>query len=135
MASKYFRGQYGGVFKVTSGPVPSFLEGAERISRSDFIAERIAQLKHYIAPGDTLYTVLAYVSRDGTSRRIKILAIRDGAPVDLSRYAADVLEWRYNDKDGAVVVSGCGMDMGFHLAYSLSSVVLGDGYAVSHRWI
>ena len=34
-----------------------------------------------------------------------------------------------------VGVGGCGMDMGFHLVYTLASVLYKDGYALTHRYI
>lgn len=34
-----------------------------------------------------------------------------------------------------IKVEGAGMDMGFHLVYSLSQRLFGDGYKLSHRWL
>ena len=39
------------------------------------------------------------------------------------------------DKTNAVGVGGCGMDMGFHMVYTLASVLYGDGYALKERYI
>ena len=34
-----------------------------------------------------------------------------------------------------VGVGGCGMDMGFHLVYTLSRELFDDGYYVKHEWL
>jgi hypothetical protein len=48
---------------------------------------------------------------------------------------AAVLDMRC-DKSGGVRVRGCGMDMGFHLTYTLSAKLYGyengGGYAIKH---
>jgi len=33
------------------------------------------------------------------------------------------------------MVTGCGMDMGFHLVNSLAYILFGDGYALDQRWL
>jgi hypothetical protein len=33
------------------------------------------------------------------------------------------------------LVQGCGMDMGFHVVYSLSQTLFNDGYALKQRWL
>lgn len=45
-----------------------------------------------------------------------------------------VLGWARGKRDG-IRVSGCGMDMGFHLVYNLSLVLYGSGDALKQRWI
>jgi len=41
----------------------------------------------------------------------------------ITYWAAQALQWRYDDKRKALVVKGCGMDMHFHTVYSLSCVL------------
>jgi hypothetical protein len=90
--------------------------------------EAIDQIKKYVKPGNTLYTVLRNVSRSGMYRHIDLYAIVDNEMVYLSGYAATALDWP-RGKDGAIGVSGCGMDIGFHLVYNLGWAVFGkDGY-------
>jgi hypothetical protein len=48
---------------------------------------------------------------------------------------ARAVGWRLHTHHDGVKVDGCGMDMGFHLIYTMSQVVHGDGYAVSQRWV
>jgi len=132
MARQYVRSEYGTVFTYT-GTRPSFLSNAQRISREEFLKDRADQIKEYVKSGDTLYTMVVHVSRSGMSRRIKVYAIRDNEPINLSRWVADLLEWRYHEKSNAVTVSGCGMDMCFHTVYSLAYALFGDGYALTKR--
>lgn len=98
-------------------------------------AESADLLRKMIRPGDTVYTVLKHVARSGMSRRIDAVAVFNGRAHNISMLAADVLGWRYSDK-GGIQVSGCGMDMGFHLVYSLSQDLYDeDGYALRHEWL
>lgn len=82
---------------------------------------------------DAVYTTVMHVSRTGMSRVIKVVLTdvgEDGRTYayDVSWRVARILGWRYSERRGGVVVSGGGMDMGFHLVYSLSSA-LGRGPA------
>ena len=104
-------------------------------------SEAIERLKQYLPPGSELLTLVTHVARSGMSRRIRCFAI--------------------DSKDLGLVVGGCGMDMGFHLAHSLSYSLhgresVGDkareyaekgrhfeptatdyraGYSIRHRWL
>ena len=89
--------------------------------------EAIDYLKGFIKPGDTLYTTVTHVSRSGMMRHIKVMVCSDGEVTNISGYASTALDWPWAD-DGTVKVSGCGMDMGFHLVHSLSSTLFCDGW-------
>jgi hypothetical protein len=98
------------------------------MSKSQEREEAINRLKELLKPGDTVYTVLRHVSRSGMSRAIdvyKITSGKDGRPEKswLSYNVAKALEWGFNKNYEAVSVGGCGMDMGFHLVYTLSRVL------------
>jgi hypothetical protein len=96
--------------------------------------EAIEYLKQHIKPGDTLYTKIEKVSASGMSRQIKVLDIKDETPSYWSYYVSKILGYTLKD-NGALVVKGCGMDMGFHVIYSLSQTLFNDGYAIKQRWI
>jgi hypothetical protein len=107
--------------------------------------ESLARLREWIKRGDTVYTILRGVSRSGMQRRISLVLLkRDendaGRIIDLhpNWAASKVLGYRL-DRSGssdALIVGGCGMDMGFHLVYSLAAALFdGDGYALNHRWL
>ena len=53
--------------------------------------------------------------------------------MDISGYVGDILEWRRNDKDGSLIVGGCGMDMGFHTVYCLSRALFPKGFSMNLR--
>jgi hypothetical protein len=90
--------------------------------------ETVERLRKEIAPGDTLRTILRHVSRSGMTRHISVIQIRpDGTVRDWTHSVAKVLGNKVDD-DGGMKVSGCGMDMGFDVVYSLSRALYGDGY-------
>lgn len=106
----------------------------------------IKQLREILKPGDTVYTILRHVSASGMSRGIDLYTIRDNRMQFLTGYAAHAIGWKWGEKAG-IVVGGCGMDMGFHLVYTLSRTLFPDGfqdgqdnhkdggYALRHEWL
>ena len=56
-----------------------------------------------------------------------VYAILDNEPFFLSGYVGRILGYT-RAKTGGVRVSGCGMDMGFHLVYALSSALFPEGF-------
>lgn len=119
-------------------------------------AQSAAKLRKLCPPGSTIYTVLRHVSSSGMTRRITCFAIvgtgRKAEPFDLGGYIADVLGYKRHERDGSLVVSGCGMDMGFHIVHSLGYALwpkgtrkphgtrngapdADGGYALKHRWL
>jgi hypothetical protein len=83
-------------------------------------ARAVVSLRQFAQPKDTLYTVMTHVSANGMSRRFKVLHVINGEIHDISYAVAEVLNWRKSKRGNEVVVSGCGMDMGYHLICSLS---------------
>ena len=92
-------------------------------------------LKNNFPKGSTVYLVVRQVSRSGMYRHISVHGIEDNKVYHYSYHVAKVLKWAYKDKTNAVGVGGCGMDMGFHMVYTLASVLYGDGYALKERYI
>ena len=92
-------------------------------------------LKDNFPKGSTVYLVIRQVSRSGMYRHISVHGIKDNKDSYYSYHVAKVLKWAYKDKTNAVGVGGCGMDMGFHMVYTLASVLYGDGYALKERYI
>ena len=100
-------------------------------------------LTHYVSEGDTVYTVLRSVSSSGMSRTLSLKVAKEGKILDLTYYAAIILEWPLVEVNGsrALRVGGCGMDMGFHTVYTLSRVLFREegstkdaGYLLNHAW-
>jgi len=125
--------------------------------------ECVTELCKLLKPGDTVYTSLKHVSRSGMYRVISLYIVEEGRIRNINGYASDLLEGYDNRHEGCRAF-GCGMDMGFHLVYTLSSVLFhgnfectgencqsndhanGDrnyephqhsdgGYALNHRWM
>ena len=93
-------------------------------------------LLNILKNGDTVYTILRHVSASGMSRRIDLYTFKDNKPVYLSGYYA-MMQGEEPPRDG-YKVGGCGMDMGFHLVYCLSSKLYGGdrgGYELRHEWL
>jgi hypothetical protein len=106
-----------------------------RISKQDR-EDSIALLREQFPKGSTVWTILANVSRSGMMRHIRVLALTPDGPRYWSYHVARALGWTVTAKgDSAVKVSGCGMDMGFHLAYTLAQTLYDDGRALNHRWL
>ena len=85
-------------------------------------------LHGYIKPGDKVYTILRQVSRSGMSRHISVLVKSDEGMHEVTHLVAKVLGERRNNDDGGLVVSGCGMDMGFEVVYRLGFALWPTGF-------
>lgn len=83
--------------------------------------------------GQTVYSVLRSVSRSGMQRKIDFYVIQDNRPMFLSWAISKVCG--YAQKDGALVVNGCGMDMGFSVVYDLGMELYGKGNCLRQEWI
>ena len=75
------------------------------------------------------------------SRTMKVVTSHEGQVIDLTWWVSLVSGvGTLTEKNGQRVlrVGGCGMDMGFHLVYSLSSVLYTNeeraGYKISQVW-
>ena len=102
--------------------------------------ESIAYLKSVLKPGALVTTILKHVSNSGMSRRISLaVPLKDKRTKrlyiqNLDWYASNVLGYKVHER-GGLVVGGCGMDMGFHVVYSLARALWpnGDGKYITNR--
>jgi hypothetical protein len=89
----------------------------------------------------TLYTNLKHVSSSGMSRDMKVLTVSDGQIIDVTYYVGKLDIGTLKERNGQRVirVGGCGMDMGFHVVYTVSAVLYGyeerGAYTIRHEWI
>jgi hypothetical protein len=103
--------------------------------------EDIEFVRQHCPPGSTIYTILRHVSTSGMSRRISLVVFKavpadsEVCPIYLDYRTSQILNLRRPSRGDGVVVSGCGMDMGFHLVYELAAAVYGDGYVLKHQWL
>lgn len=111
----------------------STLTKQEKITEREYAREYLADI---LKSGDTIFTVIRSVAPSGMSRTMSLYLVKDNNLMNITYYAAHALEWRLVEVNGSRVmrVGGCGMDMGFHAVYTLSSVILNDGYAINQRW-
>ena len=83
----------------------------------------------------TAYTIIRSVSSSGMSRQISVKVVKENRLYDISFSVAKLLDYTLIQKaHNAVRVSGCGMDMGFHIISSLSRVLFGDDYKIRQEW-
>ena len=97
-------------------------------TKKEEVAKAIEYLREYFPVGSTVYTNLLRVSSSGMSRHISVHVIglkENGKPYiyNCSHLIAQVLGYRRTKDGNALVVGGCGMDMGFSIAYNLASVL------------
>jgi hypothetical protein len=96
-------------------------------------AEFTAKLRETLKPGDTVHTVLRSVSRSGMSRNIDVYKLTPNADGTVSKqwlsyWVSKAIGESFDKKTDCLKVSGCGMDMGFHVVYNLSRVLFCDGF-------
>ncbi len=106
------------------------------MSKTKQSAEFIEKLRETLKPGDTLHTVLRSVSRSGMNRKIDVykLYVDDKGEIQkqwLSYWIARAIGETFDKKMDCLSVSGCGMDMGFHVVYNTSRVVFAGGFKCS----
>ena len=110
-------------------------------------------LREMLKPGDTVYSTVTEVSRSGMSRKIKFYVPQtelrtvdtinnaDGTYMskkkrvqvirDLTWLIGRAIDYRVND-DHELIVGGCGMDMCFHVVYSLGRALWPKGTKKPH---
>lgn len=138
------------VYKEGCGTVrtdnPEHFDGWEILSdkegKARFLRECEAELILLLADDPTVYTVIRHVSSSGMSRSIDLFVFRDNKPVSLTWLCQNVMGWKFDRKNGGIKVSGCGMDMGFHLVNNLSMRLYcpdkydhDAAYRLKHRWL
>lgn len=111
------------------------------------INQQTENLRQWIPRGSTVFTNVASVSKSGMSREIRVVVFAKHANGSLEsidnepliyhpNYAvAVVLGLRQSRKNDGVIVSGCGMDMCWHLVTRLAHALYGDEKALNQRSI
>lgn len=89
------------------------------------------ELRKMIKPGMRVYCVLRSVSASGMSRRISLFIVQGDDLRNIDQLSADAIGWKVSGI-GGIAVSGCGMDMGFHLVYCLGRALFANGFAPSN---
>ena len=89
------------------------------------VEEARSQLRELLPPGSTVQTILRHTSRSGMTRAIS--PVVDGEDISWLVVRA-VPGFRFDDRYGGIKRSGCGMDMGFSLVYTLSQALYPNGF-------
>ncbi len=107
--------------------------------------ENLDNLREWVQPGDTIYTVIRSVSRSGMSRRLDVLKFdKDGRKLYLTSNMAKlgIAGMRMSTADWSqskgASIPGCGMDMGFHAVDSLCYKLFGKSMSdcnIRQEWI
>jgi hypothetical protein len=107
---------------------------SQTATRND-ISEARDYLRRTINDGETVYTVLRHVNREGTARAIDVFLIHEGRPFRLTYSVAQALGYSYSRNHEAIWSRGGGQDMGYEIVHNLSRFLFGDGYRLTHSWI
>ncbi len=96
------------------------------------IEEWTAELRQDLKPGDVIHTLIRGVAPSGMSRHIDVyrFVVEDGRVRKywLSPRVAAICGYTFDEKKECIRISGCGMDMGHHIVYSLSRRLFPDGF-------
>lgn len=111
------------------------LSTEKRLTKKQIAENEIASTKekllHLLNGERNIYTSVKRVSSTGMSRHICLYFAKDSRIIDITWYAAKILEYKRNPDTGGLVVGGCGMDMGFHVVYSLSRSLFPNGFKLN----
>ena len=92
------------------------------------VAESLDYLYTLIPQNATVHTILRKVSRSGMLRYISVVFLKDGQAQDVTFHVARVGGYVIDRDLFALKVTGCGMDMGFHVVYNLSYSLFGKAH-------
>lgn len=91
--------------------------------------DAIAQLRELFPVGSTVHTVLRHVSQSGMLRTFSVLHADERGNIDDVDYLihrAGIA--KRSARHAGVEMGGCGMDMGFALAYNMARTIYRDGF-------
>ena len=111
---------------------------AEQKLRESEVEEGIKELKEILKPGDTIYTVLIDVSRNGMTRWVNLYIIKDNKPYRILGPAAKALGEKIDFEKGGMKVSGVGSDVGYDIVYRLNEALkraTGVDYHLNQAWL
>lgn len=103
-----------------------------KVTKAQLAANELTETKEKLLSllngNRTVYTLVKRVSSSGMSRHIQCFIVRDGRICNITYWASKILGYKINRDTGGLIVGGCGMDMGFHVVYSLSRRLFPDGF-------
>lgn len=120
--------------------------------RDEDKATALKNLRKALKPGATIYFVVTHVARSGMQRSIEfyipatcvenetVIGVMGSTRKPVRRLTIERITWemsrilgyRIDQKNGGLVVGGCGMDMGFHCVYTLGRALFPEGTRKPH---
>lgn len=85
--------------------------------------ESLEFLQKVLKPDMTVHVIIRHVSKSGMQRVMDVFYIKNNNLYCITHHVANVLEKNISKKYHGVVINGCGMDMAWHLVYTLSAVI------------
>lgn len=132
-AGVYLKDKNGFVFQTK---FPQYHEDCERMTAKDgeaaVLEQTKAELRKVYPVGALVQTQCLHVSASGMTRRISVLACVDGQVRRMDEQIGLVIGSRISDS-GGLIIGGCGMDMGFSIAYSLGRALYPQGFGTMPR--
>ena len=90
--------------------------------------QALEYLRKHLPTGAKVLTVVTHVAASGMTRWIVPIITVDGAPEDVSWAVARAVGWKLGPNHDGVEVKGAGMNMCFHLVYTLSHALYPNGH-------
>ena len=111
----------------TSAPTP-------RTAKAALIEESTTALHQLLKPGATVYVINRHTSASGMTRRLSFFTLSEGRMAPITYYVGHALGYPVADTNGfrVITVQGCGMDMGFHVVYTLGRHLWPNGTPEPH---
>jgi hypothetical protein len=97
--------------------------------------EAITSLREFLPRGTTVYTLLRHVGASGMTRHLDLYVVAHGEILRITWSIAAAIEGTYAKPREALLVKGCGFDVGHHVMERLSHALYGEGLALRHRWL
>lgn len=102
--------------------------------------EAMVRLRKALKPGQTIHFIVTHVARAGMSRSIEFYIPGYETSHGKRRLSIERITWemsrvlgyRIDQKNGGLIVGGCGMDMGFHCVYTLGQKLWPHGTRKAH---
>lgn len=91
-----------------------------------------SELKELLSDNSDIFIICRKVAPSGMSRVLSFFIIKDKEPCYINYPISELLGYKFSrDRDG-LKITGCGMDMGFHVVSELGRVL---GIKVRHIWL
>ena len=100
---------------------------SKKSGKEEARSEAKAKLRKLVKQGGIVYTALEHRSTSGMTRHISCYVVSCREIENITYYVANLLGYRRAKNTGGLVVTGCGMDMGFHVVYNLGRTLFPKG--------